>query len=474
MAYAHAITSAGEQIAAPRVRRITPADLMDALRRGWDDFSAVPSHAVFLCIMYPIIGFIAAWVAFGYNILPLLYPMITGFALVGPVAALGDPGHGFDLHRMQRPPCCAKPRARHAQPSQDLPEQKRGENVKHQRDHAVPQRLNAPQRVLRPKIGQDEWEIIRPGTRPDFLQPKRPDNRRVRGDVQIVIPQKLAAERRGICRDNRRGQDTGEEQRARRPLVLDQGPDAILHRCGGERRPALVFTGPLSGVKEQVTGIYAARLAEAGYVIISIDNRGTPAPRGTEWRKIVYGTIGDLSSKDQAAAVRALIAKHSYLDGNRVGVWGWSGGGTNTLNLIFRSPALYKVGMAVAPPVSAQVAGGETVTLDGSASSDIDGTIDAYEWSEGATPIATGEASSVVLGVGVHTLTLTVTDDDGATDADTVVVTVGENRVPTADNTNGSIGWHGQAAWNRKPLKRDITSQCVRPPAPLPYCRTRR
>jgi dipeptidyl-peptidase-4 len=95
--------------------------------------------------------------------------------------------------------------------------------------------------------------------------------------------------------------------------------------------------------------LFHRALAEAGYIIISIDNRGTPAPRGTEWRKVVYGSIGDLSSKDQAAAVRALIARHSYLDGNRVGVWGWSGGGTNTLNAMFRFPDLYKVGVSVAP-----------------------------------------------------------------------------------------------------------------------------
>jgi len=73
------------------------------------------------------------------------------------------------------------------------------------------------------------------------------------------------------------------------------------------------------------------------------------APRGADWRKIVYGTVGDLSSKDQAAAVRALLAKHSYLDRDRVGVWGWSGGGTNTLNAMFRFPDVYKVGVAVAP-----------------------------------------------------------------------------------------------------------------------------
>lgn len=95
--------------------------------------------------------------------------------------------------------------------------------------------------------------------------------------------------------------------------------------------------------------LFHRAIAEAGYIIVSFDNRGTPAPRGTAWRKIIYGTVGDLSSKDQAAAVKALIAKNSFLDKDRVGVWGWSGGGTNTLNAMFRFPDVYKVGVAVAP-----------------------------------------------------------------------------------------------------------------------------
>ena len=89
MAYAHAITGAGSSTVAPRIRHIGFADVKDALRLGWEDFAAVPSHAVFLCLIYPLIGFLLGWAAFGYRILPLLYPMITGFALVGPIAGLG-------------------------------------------------------------------------------------------------------------------------------------------------------------------------------------------------------------------------------------------------------------------------------------------------------------------------------------------------------------------------------------------------
>ncbi|MGH9522918.1 MAG: prolyl oligopeptidase family serine peptidase, partial [Terriglobales bacterium] len=90
-------------------------------------------------------------------------------------------------------------------------------------------------------------------------------------------------------------------------------------------------------------------IASLGYIVVSFDNSGTPAPRGRQWRKSVYGAVGVLSSKQQAQALRSLGKMHSYVDLDRVAVWGWSGGGTNTLNLMFRSPDLYKVGMSVAP-----------------------------------------------------------------------------------------------------------------------------
>jgi dipeptidyl-peptidase-4 len=92
-----------------------------------------------------------------------------------------------------------------------------------------------------------------------------------------------------------------------------------------------------------------AALADDGYLVASFDNRGTPAPKGRAWRKVVYGSVGVLASKEQTAAVRALAARRTYVDLERVGVFGWSGGGSMTLNLLFRSPDLFKVGVAGAP-----------------------------------------------------------------------------------------------------------------------------
>jgi dipeptidyl-peptidase 4 len=97
------------------------------------------------------------------------------------------------------------------------------------------------------------------------------------------------------------------------------------------------------------TTLFHRFLAQDGYIVASIDNRGTPAPKGRAWRKVVYGSVGVLSSKEQAAALQTLERMYSFIDPARVAVWGWSGGGTNTLNLMFRSPDLYKVGMSVAP-----------------------------------------------------------------------------------------------------------------------------
>jgi dipeptidyl-peptidase-4 len=97
------------------------------------------------------------------------------------------------------------------------------------------------------------------------------------------------------------------------------------------------------------SGLWHRMLADHGYVVASVDNRGTPAPRGRAWRKVVYRQIGVLSSREQADAVRALTRTRSYLDSTRVAIWGWSGGGSSTLQAMFRYADVYAVGMAVAP-----------------------------------------------------------------------------------------------------------------------------
>jgi uncharacterized membrane protein len=89
MAYSHVLQGAETSSAHVTVRSIGISDLTSALRQGFDDFNAMPTHAIFLCIIYPIIGLAAARFAFGYSVLPLIYPLATGFALVGPFAALG-------------------------------------------------------------------------------------------------------------------------------------------------------------------------------------------------------------------------------------------------------------------------------------------------------------------------------------------------------------------------------------------------
>jgi uncharacterized membrane protein len=107
----HVLSGPGRTVPHPEVRRIEIADLGDALRRGYADFAAFPSFAVFLCLIYPVIGFALGGLMFGTNMLPLIYPFAAGFALIGPIAALAlyemsrqreagrepDVSHAFDV-----------------------------------------------------------------------------------------------------------------------------------------------------------------------------------------------------------------------------------------------------------------------------------------------------------------------------------------------------------------------------------------
>lgn len=97
------------------------------------------------------------------------------------------------------------------------------------------------------------------------------------------------------------------------------------------------------------TSLWHMMLAQQGYVVVSVDNRGTPSPRGREWRKCIYRKIGIHAPAEQAAAAQALLKSRPYLDGSRVAIWGWSGGGSMSLNAIFRYPDLYQSAMSIAP-----------------------------------------------------------------------------------------------------------------------------
>jgi dipeptidyl-peptidase-4 len=124
------------------------------------------------------------------------------------------------------------------------------------------------------------------------------------------------------------------DPRKRYPLLFyvygEPAGQTVLDRWGGEKY------------------LWHLMLAQQGYLVVSVDNRGTPAPRGRAWRKWVYRQIGILASADQAAVTRAILKHWPYVDPDRIGIWGWSGGGSMSLNAIFRYPDLYQTAMAIA------------------------------------------------------------------------------------------------------------------------------
>ena len=96
-----------------------------------------------------------------------------------------------------------------------------------------------------------------------------------------------------------------------------------------------------------INGEYIGSMAEDGYIYVSLDNRGTPAPKGREWRKSIYQKVGIVNIEDQAMGAKEVL-KWPFVDTSRVAVWGWSGGGSCTLNLMFQHPEIYKTGIAIA------------------------------------------------------------------------------------------------------------------------------
>ena len=93
---------------------------------------------------------------------------------------------------------------------------------------------------------------------------------------------------------------------------------------------------------------YDQYMAQQGYIVMSIDPRGTKTPRGREWRKCIYEKIGIVAPADHAKAMQVLEDQYSFIDKDRIGIWGWSGGGQMTLNAMFKYPEIYSTGIAVA------------------------------------------------------------------------------------------------------------------------------
>jgi dipeptidyl-peptidase 4 len=136
-------------------------------------------------------------------------------------------------------------------------------------------------------------------------------------------------------------------------LTLDGWMIRPPHFDSTKKYPVIfeVYGEPASSTVQNSWGggdLWHQYLAQQGYVVMSVDNRGVNVPRGRDWRKSIYGQIGILASKDQADAVVKIGEMYPFVDMNRIGVWGWSGGGSMTLNAMFRYPDLYKTGIAVA------------------------------------------------------------------------------------------------------------------------------
>ncbi|WP_224798530.1 S9 family peptidase [Idiomarina abyssalis] len=95
--------------------------------------------------------------------------------------------------------------------------------------------------------------------------------------------------------------------------------------------------------------LWHTMLTQQGYIVASIDNRGTKSPRGFDWRRSIYKNLGVVTVRDQYDALQQMLERWDFIDESRVGIWGHSGGGSQTLNALFRYPDAYNMGMALAP-----------------------------------------------------------------------------------------------------------------------------
>ena len=112
-----------------------------------------------------------------------------------------------------------------------------------------------------------------------------------------------------------------------------------------------VYGEPAGSTVQDVWGngdLWNQYIANLGYIVVSIENRGANAPRGREWRKCIYGEVGTFASQDQAQGILDMAKQYPFIDTERIGITGWSGGGSQTLNCMFRYPEVFRTGIAIA------------------------------------------------------------------------------------------------------------------------------
>jgi len=137
-------------------------------------------------------------------------------------------------------------------------------------------------------------------------------------------------------------------------IVLDAWINKPANFDANKKYPVVfyVYGEPAATTTDDTYGnhsnfLYAGNMSADGYVQVGIDNRGTPALKGAAWRKSIYRKIGDVNIRDMALGAKKIL-ELPYMDKSRVAVWGWSGGGSSTLNLLFRYPNLFQTGIAIA------------------------------------------------------------------------------------------------------------------------------
>lgn len=112
-----------------------------------------------------------------------------------------------------------------------------------------------------------------------------------------------------------------------------------------------VYGEPGSATVQDVWGggdLWNQYMANQGYIIVSIENRGAKTPRGREWRKCIYGEVGTFAAEDQCRGIQDMARQYPFIDASRIGITGWSGGGSQTLNSMFRYPDVFHTGIAIA------------------------------------------------------------------------------------------------------------------------------